>query len=60
MIVPLHPITPLSAHSSRTEHASSVLGKLVDVYREGRGNVALSPFENAPHMTKEAYERASH
>lgn len=35
------------------------VGKLVDVYREGRGNVALSPFENAPHMTKEAYERAS-
>ena len=36
------------------------VGKLVDVYREGRGNVALSPFENAPNMTKEAYERASH
>ena len=34
------------------------VGKLVDVYRKGRGNVALSPFENAPHITKEAYERA--
>jgi hypothetical protein len=35
------------------------VGKVVDVYRKGRGNVALSPFENALHIIKEAYEGAS-